>query len=82
MKSAPIGESSFDHNDDAAGSNLSDVLWLFDALTSDKQESYMEEARRLLPPSLHHDKGSVLLTALQLMLNDEYLKSVKGVRLR
>jgi hypothetical protein len=81
MNSAHPGGPAIDDNGEAAESRLSDVLWMFDALTSDKREYYMEEARKLLPPSLHNDKGSVLFTALRLMINDEDIKNARGVSL-
>lgn len=46
----------------------------FHKLASERQDFYREEARRLMPPHFHNDQDLIFLTALQLMLNDEYLK--------
>lgn len=44
----------------------------FLAMAPHQQERYMESARRVLRLSLCDDQKTVLFTAIQLMLNDEY----------
>lgn len=49
----------------------------FFALTTEQQETYMESARRILPVSFRGEGKAVLFTAIQMMLNDEYLQTLR-----
>ncbi len=49
----------------------------FLAMANSDQEMYLESARSILPPSLRADYKTVLFTAIQLMINDEYLQTTR-----
>ena len=67
--------------DEALRTRLENDHFRFLEMENVKQEAYMESARKILPVSLQADNKAVLFTAIQLMLNDEYLQAAKGVRL-
>lgn len=46
----------------------------FEAMSRDERDSYLEKARRALPPSYHNDRNIVLATALELFMNDESMR--------
>ena len=46
----------------------------FEAMSRDDRDSYLEKARRALPPSYHNDRNIVLATALELFMNDESMR--------
>ena len=60
--------------DEAAVNMMLAVSARFEAMSQDNRDSYVEKARRALPPSYHNDRNIVLATALELFMNDESMR--------
>ena len=60
--------------DESAVNMMLAVSARFDAISVDDRDSYVEKARRTLPPSYHNDRNIVLATALELFMNDESMR--------
>jgi hypothetical protein len=60
--------------DESAVNMMLAVSARFEAMSHNDRDSYMEKARRTLPPSYHNDRNIVLATALELFMNDESMR--------
>ena len=60
--------------DESAVSMMLALSNRFEAMSRDDRDSYLEKARRALPPSYHNDRNIVLATALELFMNDESMR--------
>lgn len=60
--------------DESAVNMMLAVCTRFEAMSRNDRDSYLEKARRALPPSYHNDRNIVLATALELFMNDESMR--------
>jgi hypothetical protein len=55
-----------DGHSEEAENIFREVRARFDSMADEERETFLEAARRLLPPSCHQDQDTVLVTALHL----------------